>query len=321
MSGGVTLKRRLKVGLLFAFKLLGGFHLCRRLSRRKLRILCYHGLALEDEYLLDDILFMRPETFRRRMRALKKWRMNVIGLDAAVSALPRDEQPDQGVVITFDDGWFSTLQALPILAEFGFPSTTYVATYYAIKQTSVFNVIIRYLLWKGGHRDAAEVARTVKAGVTQDRAMHERIIRETATRFGIDLDPIEKRRMFHYMDHQEMRALPDSGMAIELHTHRHRFPMDPALAAAEIADNRRALQQVRPGSYEHFCYPSGIFQDVQLAWLGSLGIKSATTTRPGFNTPQTPLLQLNRFLDREMLTDLEFEAEICGVGELWRGRR
>ena len=36
--------------------------------------------------------------------------------------------PDRSVVVTFDDGYASTLRAVPILEEFGFPGTVFVVT-------------------------------------------------------------------------------------------------------------------------------------------------------------------------------------------------
>src|SRR6187401_1008988 len=99
------MKKRLKTAFLAALKILGAFHLCRLLVRRRLRILCYHGLSTRDEHELDNILFMRPETFRRRLELLRKWGMRPLPLDEAVAGLPEDRLPHHAVVITFDDGW------------------------------------------------------------------------------------------------------------------------------------------------------------------------------------------------------------------------
>jgi peptidoglycan/xylan/chitin deacetylase (PgdA/CDA1 family) len=110
-------------------------------------------------------------------------------------------------------------------------------------------------------------------------------------------------------------------MDVQLHTHRHRFPLDESLARAEIRDNRAALASLGPGPYVHFCFPSGIYERSQFPWLEKEGIVSATTTRPGFNTPETPLHELDRVLDGERISDLEFEAELCGVLGFLRGRR
>src|SRR5262245_26121224 len=144
------MKRALKISVLLLLKMLGGFAFCRWLNRRKLRILCYHGLALGDEDGLDDLLFMRPGTFRRRLELVRKHGMNVLPLAEAVRALSENRNPDHALVITFDDGWYSTETAARILKEFGFPSMVYLATEYLGQERSIFNVLIRYLYWKGG---------------------------------------------------------------------------------------------------------------------------------------------------------------------------
>jgi peptidoglycan/xylan/chitin deacetylase (PgdA/CDA1 family) len=120
------------------------------------------------------------------------------------------------------------------------------------------------------------------------------------------------------MTEQEMAGLQASGMDVQLHTHHHRFPREESQARAEIHDNRTALAGVGAGPYVHFCYPSGIYDRSQFPWLSREGIASATTTRAGFNTPASPLLELDRILDGDAVSDLEFEAEICGVAALFR---
>lgn len=312
-------KSRLKIALLFFLKGAGVFHLCRHLRRRELRILCYHGISLGDEHLLDPVLFMRGDTFARRLRLIKKWRLNVLPLARAVEDLPRDRHPDHSLVITLDDGWYSTLEAARILKEAGFPSTVYVSTYYCQKKAPVFNVLARYLFWKKGREKDCRA--TLDKGATLDLEGEARLLAETAASLGIELGPIISSRRFHFMTEEEMLGLKPMGMDVQLHTHRHRFPLDETLARAEIRDNRAALAAIGPGPYLHFCFPSGIYERSQFPWLEREGVASATTTRSGFNSPRTSPYELDRVLDGERMSDLEFEAELCGVLGFLRGRR
>jgi peptidoglycan/xylan/chitin deacetylase (PgdA/CDA1 family) len=174
------------------------------------------------------------------------------------------------------------------------------------------------LYWKSGNDNMPEREGILKRSREVDSEEREKLARETAERLGIDLNEINRKRMFHFMTPDELRTLEQAGMGIELHTHRHRFPYDQAAVTAEVVDNRASLERILPGRYTHLCYPSGRFRDEQFPWLAPLGVRSATTTEKGFNTPRTPIFRLNRLLDREKMTDLEFEAEICGVMELFR---
>jgi len=335
------MKRKIKLLTLLILKYLGGFHLARFLTRRGLRILCYHGFSIGDQHEFEDVLFVRLQTFERRIKLLKKWKFPVIPLTQAVEQLPRDVHPDHSTVITFDDGWYSTASAQPILNRHSFPSTLYVSTWYADRGANVFNVLMRYLFWKtraktlklqgfgpsvdGTHDlsqipSKAKICRTIIAyGDTEcDLDQKGRLTEAVAAELGIDLAPIISTRCFQYLNTGEMKALQNSGMDLQLHTHRHRFPYDQAGVEREINDNRASLSQVKPTPCNHLCYPSGVYSEAQIPWLRHLGLQSATTTDSYFNWPTTSLYKLGRFLDRETLTDLEFEAEVWGVRETLR---
>ncbi len=86
----------------------------------------------------------------------------------------------------------------------------------------------------------------------------------------------------------------------------------------ELVENAEILEPIAGRKLTHFCYPSGDLSAQQTEWLGELGIESATTTRHGFNHPDTPKMLLNRFLDSETISDIEFEAELCGFFETLR---
>lgn len=330
----------IKIFILIFMKACGGFYLSRLLYRRSLRILCYHGISIKDQHLFDDILFIRRETFERRIAIVKKWGMNVIPLKEAVEKLPDDKHPDHSVVITFDDGWYSTKQALPILKKYNYPSTLYLASYYALKGVNVFNVLIRYCFWKtktsslviqkispglNGEYDLSvpenkdKVCKQVIAfGNQADLATKEDLTKNIVSQLGIDISEVERTRMFKYMSVEELNTLKEQKVSLELHTHRHDFPLDRDQVEKEISDNREILKLAGTTNNEHFCYPSGIYSEKQFSWLKTLGIKSATTTINNFNDSSTSLYKLNRFLDREKISDLEFEAEICGVIHLLR---
>src|SRR5687768_16446820 len=91
--------------LLIVVKTLGGFALASTLTARGLRIICYHGISLHDEHQFQPKLFIREETFRKRMTYLKRHRYRVFPLDEALSLMEQGKLPPRALVITFDDGW------------------------------------------------------------------------------------------------------------------------------------------------------------------------------------------------------------------------
>ena len=83
---------------------------------------------MADEHELAPYVFMRPQTFARRMRILRKRGVSVISLDDAIERLHANAITNAETVITFDDGWASDLLVMPILERYRFPACLYVTT-------------------------------------------------------------------------------------------------------------------------------------------------------------------------------------------------
>jgi peptidoglycan/xylan/chitin deacetylase (PgdA/CDA1 family) len=105
---------------------------------------------------------------------------------------------------------------------------------------------------------------------------------------------------------------------VELHTHRHRVPLDHALFVREIEDNRRRIREVAPrgAGAVHFCYPSGVYDRRFLPWLRETGVRSATTCVPGLSSAASDPLLLPRFVDTSLQSPLGFEGWASGFAAL-----
>jgi peptidoglycan/xylan/chitin deacetylase (PgdA/CDA1 family) len=326
-------------------KMIGLFHLADRLTRRGLRIICYHGFTLADESSFAGRTFIDPDTFDRRLAFLQKKRFQVMGLDEALDALDRDALPPRSIVITIDDGFESVYSlAHPVLKRYGFPATVYVTTYYALKQNPVFNLVAQYLFWKPAHVDIdltglgmarggryslrREEERTallwevVRFGNNEcDEKGRVELARKLGERLGVEYDALVSSRALTIMTLGQVRELSLSGIDIELHTHRHVFPLDRNSAIGEIRENRAVLEPLLGKKLVHFCYPAGVWAREQWSWLAEEGIRSAVTTDRGINFRETPRYALKRFGDDERLSQIEFEAEAYGFAELIRAMK
>ncbi len=336
------MKRIVKLGVLHACKLLGLFSLARRVTGRGVRILCYHGLAFANEYTLKPKLFIRPATFRHRMELLRKHGFPLLSLREAIAGLGTGELPDCATVITFDDGWHSVHRyALPILRELKIPATVYVTTYYVQKAIPDTHALLEYAIGNAvasqlylsdfpsevcgpwNLRDREGRARALSALIeyidTCAPQARPPLARKIVDRLGIDWAELEKTKMFYLMDAAEIRALDAAGIDVQLHTHRHRLPIDDrSIVEREIQDNRRDLEQLVTAPLDHLAYPKGEYDPCQFGWLDGVGIKSATTCHPGINYADTQRLELYRFLDGENVSDIEFEAELTGMATILR---
>ena len=340
-----SLKSLVRSVVLHAARVCGVFELCRRRTRRALRILCYHGGAIHDEHRYSPGTFIRDTVFRRRMAHVQSKGYPIVPLADAVERLRAGTLPDYATVITIDDGWVGTHERLlPVLESHGFESTLYVTSYYVEKQTQVFNMFVGYLLWK--HADQSVNLHALDSSLEGVFALGDVSARDRAFRlideFGQQLPDAAARqalaerlatllgntdlercpRLFSLMSPDEVRDAQARGMDIQLHTHRHHLPADSEAAMnQELDDNAASLGRITDKSFDHFCYPSGIYEDVQLPWLTARGLATATTVAHGFNYPETPHLELRRLLDSDAFSDIEFEAELCGFFEVFRRRR
>jgi peptidoglycan/xylan/chitin deacetylase (PgdA/CDA1 family) len=326
---------------LYFLRAVGGFALARYLTRDQLRILCYHGFSLGDEHEIAPVMFMRAETFERRMQILKKRHIPVISLEEGVRRLEKGEIGNAETVITLDDGWASTLSVgLPILEKFGYPACVYVTTEHLTAGTEVFNVALSYMVRRSGRQsltleglhpqldgtydigrdpDGAIRALIVAAERAYPFAERQRLLEPIARLLGFDLKEVLSNGRFRLLASDELKEVSRRGMDVELHTHSHRLPHSGFDAMArEIEQNREAIERVVGEMPRHLCYPSGEYSEQHPVWLRRLGILSATTCDPGLNDRKTPVMLMKRFLDSEQGSDIAFEAEVCGARELLR---
>jgi len=326
---------------LYCLRAVGGFALARHLTRNQLRILCYHGFSVGDEHEIAPHMFMRGETFARRMQILKKRRIPIISLEEGVKRLGNGEIGNAETVITLDDGWASTLSVgLPILEKFGYPACVYVTTEHLAAGTEVFNVALSYMIRRSGRQtltlqglhsrldgtydigrdpDGAIRALIIAAEAAYPLAERQRLLQPIARILGFDLTEVLSDGRFRLLSSHELQELCRRGMGIQLHTHTHRLPHSGFQAMAqEIEQNREAIERVAGTTPRHLCYPSGEYGEQHPQWLRRLGVLSATTCDPGLNYRSTSVMLLKRFLDSEDSSDVAFEAEVCGARELLR---
>lgn len=305
-------------------KWLGAFAIARRITSGGLRILCYHGISIEDEHLFRPSLFVTPDLFRQRLEWLRKSGFPVLGLDDAVERLAAGNLPPNATVITFDDGWHSNLIAAKNLRQYRLPATFYVSSYYVKNQEPIFNLFVAYaiwrsgrvkLLWEGREQEQPEIT---KNGSELRSAGRIEVMKQVAHLTGVDYEQVAESRRFGLMNEQEIRQLVADGFDIELHTHRHTIGADDEQLHREISDNRAALEPLAGRPLTHFCYPSGKFTASTTEVLKSEQIASATTVMPGLNFPGADRYRLRRTLDSVMVSQIQFEAEMSGFLDLVR---
>jgi peptidoglycan/xylan/chitin deacetylase (PgdA/CDA1 family) len=333
---GAPISRSIIRLALYLMKFLGLFRLARHVTRHGLRIICYHGFAVAEEYKYRSTLFIRGDFFRKRMEYLRRERYPILPLRDALDALAAGRPPPCATVITMDDGWRGVYTVgLPIIRELEIPVTVYVTTYYVENRMPVYTVTLSYLFWRatpqlvhlprriGTFDLECEAAKAEEAAQNFGAALPPRdrleFLKEVAAALGVSFCEIERQHLFEVMDEQQLRGLAAAGVDIQLHSHRHQWPLyDKDIVESEVAENRRFLERVVSYPLEHFCYPSGVYGLHQAEWLAELGVKSATTIDPGLNYSHTSRFALRRLVDGGPVSEIEFAAEMTGFMELVR---
>lgn len=306
-------------------------------------ILCYHGVSQLDEHHWSD-LYNAPEHLWNRLEHLRAGGYEILGLDEALARLRDRDLPPRAVALTFDDGFsdFATIAA-PIMAQFDVPSTVYLTSYYVERELPVFDPALSYVLWKArgkAFRAPGASEATIIPGNALEPAflrLHRGILaltREegwsteekheylqlTADRLSVDLDRMMRHRMFFLMTPAQVQSLDPRLVTVQMHTHRHRLPLSGSSLRQEIEENAQRIEQWRPhaGKPQHFCYPSGDYDQLAMERLRELGVQSATTGQTGLVSWTDDLLSLPRFTDTHAVSEAKFDACVSGTGEFVR---
>jgi peptidoglycan/xylan/chitin deacetylase (PgdA/CDA1 family) len=337
--------KRLKRAVLHTLRMTGGFRVVRdsRWRRQRLLIIGYHGISIEDEHLWDPSFFVTAERLEERFQSLARGGFNVLRLGDAMEQLVAGTLPERSVVLTFDDGLADfALNAYPLLAKYRYPATVYLSTYYTSYNRPVFGVFCAYMLWKARGRpldsralfpDTDAVTWNLSTEEGRRRA-HDAIVRFAESRhmsgaekdglaqrvaavLRLDYEALLNKRILRLLTAQEVSELSASGYVdFQLHTHRHRTPVDASLFGREIEENRAELLRLTGRVAEHFCYPSGVYRPEFFDWLSRHNVRSATTCDGGIVSPRSNPLLLPRLIDTSNLDLVEFESWTTGVGSL-----
>lgn len=315
-----------------------------RWRQRRLLILCYHGISLDDEHKWNPRLYMPPGLFEQRLALLHKNGCNVLPLDEAILRMYDGTLPPMSVTITFDDGFHDFYaKAYPLLRRYGYLATVYLTTSYCGRNSPVFNPACYYLLWKARGRvldgcnfgissmldlttpDGIDRARLALTSFVTSHSLDgnakSRLLLDLCGSIGIDYTELTRNRLLQLMSPAEIRELASAGVNFQLHTHRHRAPASRDLFFREIQENRKHILDLTGRNPVHLCYPSNEYRLDFLPWLVQLSVSTATTCDAGLASQRSNTLLLPRLVDHCGLSNIEFESWLYGCAEFLPKRK
>jgi hypothetical protein len=173
----------------------------------------------------------------------------------------------------------------------------------------------------GDHNRVVDVFLEVARQRDYTAAQKNELAARVAGELGVDYAEILRLRMLQLMTPSEVSGIAAGGIDVELHTHRHRTPLEESSFIREIRDNRQWLAAATGTQPAHFCYPSGHHCNEFLPWLRAERVVSAATCDYGLATRTCEPLLLPRLLDSMNVTEVEFEGWLAGLSSLLPHRR
>ncbi len=230
----------------------------------------------------------------------------------ALDVLNGAVQGGRYAMITFDDGYFNNLLALPILEEFNVPATFFIASNYLQRHRAFWwDVLCRQRSAMGlSHDEIDEEAASLK-DLSADN-----LERKLVAEFGEPaFEPIGE--VDRPMTPEELRSFAAHRLVeIGNHTADHAILLNYSReeATRQIASAQDWLQQATGKRPVAIAYPNGgVNDDVECA-AREAGLKIGFTTRPhknptGEKLRQSNLMQLGRFcLHGEMPLSKQFRT-------------
>jgi len=285
----------------------GALAALRWLHRGRLPILCYHSVVDGPEpgwAQHSGGLHLPVAQFRAQLEFLAR-HYHVVSLEAAVAELAAGKRPrPRSVVLTFDDGYANNLSvAAPLLLEYRFPATIFLATDY----------MGQGLFWWDDPRAKLEGRGQVLRAATVDER------RRLLEAWAPPPDPglIEALRPATW---DECRAAPPN-IQFGGHSAAHRLlgEIPPGEARAELDACRQALSiQLGGRAVPLFCYPAGQWTDAIRAALPAAGFRAAVTAGPHRSDqqlvrPGDELTLLPRVGVTDRMTLAAFAARVAGL--------
>jgi peptidoglycan/xylan/chitin deacetylase (PgdA/CDA1 family) len=109
------------------------------------------------------------------------------------------------------------------------------------------------------------------------------------------------------MDPVQVREWLTAGNSIGAHTltHPRLTRLAPAVAREEISASKKKLEDLFGLEVSDFCYPYGDHNAAVCELVAEAGFRTATITKRGLNTAETPRLAMRRFMVRYPKWDLK----------------
>jgi peptidoglycan/xylan/chitin deacetylase (PgdA/CDA1 family) len=317
---------------------LGVNWLARKLARRKVLVLCYHGVvAAPQKDRFRYATTVGAAEFEEHMDALRQF-FHPISLSDLLHWYEGSQAlPDNPVLVTFDDGYRNNLSlAASVLRRRQIPCVFHVTAAYIGTRRVLWpdEVITRVMDWPHATiptpDDAAAplpLDKTARRGLAQrwkEQCKHIRWEKleaylERLRQVPADLEEDEER--YGFLGWDEVRDLQRQGFEIGSHTMEHPIltQTSPDRLAWELKESKRRIEAETGAPCLAIAYPNGgaeDFSEAVVAAAQKAGYRLGFTIVEEFNRAPVNALAVNRLCVMGHLPASEFHLRVSGAAGL-----
>ena len=309
----------------------GAMHAIRAAKRGQCRILMYHRFSGPMEEVTAHLT--------RQCEHLCRYYRPVTLAEIAEAIRTGGALPDNGLVITVDDGYLDLRVAFPIFRSFGLKVIVYVVSEFiqgdlwlwtdhvklAFEQTVLHSATVPLpsgetltftLADASARAHAADSFEQAAMRLTNQQRLEQ--VAALPERLGVTL-PDRTPARFEALSWDDLRTMAALGLEIGAHTRTHpivsRLETEAAVAD-EIAGSKTRIGEALGSEVRHFCYPNGgraDYDERSVHAARAAGYETAVTTEAGLVQPGADPYRLRRIGMDPSLPHLYFERRVAGL--------
>jgi peptidoglycan/xylan/chitin deacetylase (PgdA/CDA1 family) len=249
-----------------------------------------------------------PDFLDRTIRALKRWKFDIVGVDEVHRRAVSLKQPKRFVSLTFDGAMRDLMvHGYPVLAKHGVPFTVYVPTAFpdglgeawwlALEAVIARNDRIAFVMDREEKRfEIADVDEKVRLYDFLQQWMRSlgpedlsASINDLCKRYSVDLSAVSREASMSWDDLAKLAADPNVTIGSMTVNAPVLTSLKDAVAAREISMGRAVAETAFHRDIKHFAYPFGdraSFNRQHVGLTREAGFASAVTALPGMILPE-----------------------------------
>lgn len=287
----------LKRSLFYGAGQLGQLPFCHARFAGRAAIICFHEIQRDcrSELMTGTSVAL----FEYSLTWLRRQGWSIVSLDECLEKLARNDESRRYAVLTFDDGYRDNASvALPILEQNGAPFMMYVPTGAPTRTLQSWWLGLRRLFLAqdkitidalGRRFECPDIRSKISAFTEVAQWVHQDYRRGAmlAPTFGQNGISLAALNDAYFLDERELRILarhPLASIGGHATSHAALSGLDRSTARAELADNRRYLENCLQLPVRHLAYPYGTVRACgprEESLAREVGFQTAVTTRQG----------------------------------------